>query len=88
MTQHQVRTYVATGEVPACRRCEKLPRHFVDLRKPSAGGGHFFECCGGETRTARHPTPELANRDWHKRNDIPFRPASTATVSNISRSSR
>jgi hypothetical protein len=88
MTQRQVTAFVKTGLVPSCTTCRVPPKHYFDQRKPARGGGHFFECCGCDSRTGRHATEDLANGEWCQRNGLPPpRPsgATRATVSHISR---
>jgi len=52
-----------TEQVPIIP-CSKghAARHMVDLRRPSAGGGHSEECAC--TSTARHLTFEEAHAEW------------------------
>ena len=47
-------------------------RLMLDMRGPSAGGGHFVECCC--RHTARHGQPDAALAEWRRTN----RPARNA----------
>ncbi|WP_313401476.1 MULTISPECIES: hypothetical protein [unclassified Stenotrophomonas] len=53
-----------TEQVPIIP-CSKghAARHMLDLRRPSAGGGHSVECAC--TSTARHLTFEEAHAEWN-----------------------
>lgn len=58
MTQRQVDH---PSPLPPCK-AGHAPRHFVDARRESAGGGHFIECpCG---RTQKHASYPAALREW------------------------
>ena len=51
-------------EQPPIIPCSKghAARHMLDLRRPSAGGGHSVECAC--SNTARHLTFEEAHAEW------------------------
>lgn len=64
MTQRQIDHETP---LPACRQGH-APRHILDCRRPSAGGGHMVECrcCS----TTKHATFEEALQEWKRINQI------------------
>lgn len=68
MTQRQITSFVATGQVPPCARCKHYPKHFLDGRRSQAGGGHFIECPPCGFSTDRHAAPERAIAEWRELN--------------------
>jgi len=60
MTQQQMQPNRPTPACPAGHTA----RYIVDGRRIEARGGHFIECrC---SRTAKHPSFDLAWAHWHK----------------------
>lgn len=52
-------------------------RYILDCRRLEARGGHFIECrC---SRTAKHPTFDLAWAHWHKQHALQAVQPSAAT---------
>ena len=70
MTQREV---TEAQPVPRCARGHHA-RHMLDMRRPSAGGGHFIECRCCQTR--KHGTYGDALREWRQKHGIqaPKRP--------------
>lgn len=53
--------------LPACPNGHPA-RYIIDCRRIEARGGHFIECrC---SRTAKHPTFDLAWAHWHKQHAL------------------
>ncbi|AWH51458.1 TPA: hypothetical protein UMV35_002050 [Stenotrophomonas maltophilia] len=53
--------------MPACPNGHPA-RYIIDCRRIEARGGHFIECrC---SRTAKHPTFDLAWAHWHKQHAL------------------
>lgn len=56
-------------------------RYIIDCRRIEARGGHFIECrC---SRTAKHPTFDLAWAHWHKMHGLRPEEAPAAAASNV-----
>lgn len=50
------------GTFPQCPRCQREPRHMLDVRRQPIGG-HWLECpCN--VNGLRYPTLERAIREW------------------------
>lgn len=64
MTQREVTEALP---VPRCARGHHA-RHMLDMRRPSAGGGHFIECRCCQTRKHRSYGDALA--EWRKKQKI------------------
>lgn len=64
MTQREV---TEAQPVPRCPRGH-YARHMLDMRRQSAGGGHFIECRGCQTR--KHSTYGDALREWQQKHGI------------------
>ena len=64
MTQREV---TEAQPVPRCARGHHA-RHMLDMRRPSAGGGHFIECRCCHTR--KHGTYGGALREWRQKHGI------------------
>lgn len=68
MTQKHI---TSPAPLPRCAAGHSA-RLMLDMRGPSAGGGHFVECCC--RHTARHAQPDAALAEWRRTN----RPARNA----------
>lgn len=68
MTQYQV--HHTADELPVCA-CSRQPKHYLDTRRSSAGGGHFLECSPCDRRTPKRPSFPLASADWVRMVDQP-----------------
>lgn len=64
MTQREV---TEAQPVPRCARGHHA-RHMLDMRRPSAGGGHFIECRCCQTR--KHGVYDDALREWRQKHGI------------------
>lgn len=64
MTQREV---TEAQPVPRCARGHHA-RHMLDMRRQSAGGGHFIECRCCQTR--KHGTYGDALREWRQKHGI------------------
>ena len=64
MTQREV---TEAQPVPRCARGHHA-RHMLDMRRPSAGGGHFIECRCCQTR--KHGSYADALREWRQKHGI------------------
>ena len=62
MTQREV---TEAQPVPRCARGHHA-RHMLDMRRQSAGGGHFIECRCCQTR--KYGTYGDALREWRQKN--------------------
>lgn len=64
MTQREI------TEVQPVPRCAKghHARHMLDMRRQSAGGGHFIECRCCQTR--KHGSYADALREWRQKHGI------------------
>lgn len=62
MTQRHI---THTDPLPRCAEGHSA-RLILDMRGPSAGGGHFVECCC--RHTARHGEAGAAVADWRRMN--------------------
>ena len=60
MTQKHI---TPAGPLPCCAAGHRA-RLMLDMRGPSAGGGHFVECCC--RHTARHALPDTALAEWRR----------------------
>lgn len=69
MTQRQI--LHAPGILPNCP-CGQLVRHYHDLRKAEANGGHFLECAPCDRRTDRHRAVAGAIEQWCRMHDLPL----------------
>lgn len=69
MTQRQI--LHPTGTLPNCS-CGLLVRHYHDLRKAEANGGHFLECAPCDRRSDRHGHVRGAIEQWCRMHDQPL----------------